>query len=138
MENSKRGNIPMQEKPNLINSKDRQRRYQIPIGICFVLNGGTIDWKSAKKRTIVMYSIEAEHIAASKAAMEVFGTKHCQRKYHYIREVMKMGEIVINKVHTDDTVADPFTKPMSLTKHNQHAMGIGLRPASSLMSDLCF
>ncbi|GKC92258.1 hypothetical protein Tco_1157700, partial [Tanacetum coccineum] len=101
-------------------------------GYVFVLNGGTIDWKSAKKRTIAMYSIEAEHIAASKAAMEVFGAKHCQRKYHYNREVMKMGEIVINKVHTDDTVADPFTKPMSLTKHNQHAIGIGLRPASSL------
>nr|GEW04543.1 hypothetical protein [Tanacetum cinerariifolium] len=35
--------------------------------------------------------------------------------------------IVLNKVHTYDNVADPFTKPMSFTKHNQHVMGIGLR-----------
>ncbi|GKD77928.1 hypothetical protein Tco_1340549 [Tanacetum coccineum] len=61
------------------------------------------------------------------------GARHYQRKYHYIREVIEMGEIVLNKVHTDDNVADPFTKPMSLTKHYEHASGIGLRPVNSLM-----
>ncbi|GJS61590.1 hypothetical protein Tco_0656374 [Tanacetum coccineum] len=40
--------------------------------------------------------------------------KHFQRKYHYIREVIQRDEIVVKKVHTDDNVADPFTKPMPL------------------------
>nr|GEW84799.1 hypothetical protein [Tanacetum cinerariifolium] len=40
------------------------------MGYVFVLNGGAMDWKSAKKITIAMYSIEAEYIAAAKASME--------------------------------------------------------------------
>ncbi|GJR38204.1 retrotransposon protein, putative, ty1-copia subclass [Tanacetum coccineum] len=40
------------------------------------------------------------------------GARHFQRKYHYIREVIQRGEIVLKKVHTNDNVAGPFTKPM--------------------------
>ncbi|GJU09999.1 hypothetical protein Tco_1132395 [Tanacetum coccineum] len=40
------------------------------------------------------------------------GAKHFQRKYHYIREVIQESEIVLKKVHTDDNVADQFTKSM--------------------------
>ncbi|GJS16905.1 hypothetical protein Tco_0411377 [Tanacetum coccineum] len=36
----------------------------------FVLNGGTVDWKSSKKSTTAMSATEAEYIAASEAAME--------------------------------------------------------------------
>ncbi|GKE20674.1 hypothetical protein Tco_1432186 [Tanacetum coccineum] len=50
--------------------------------------------------------------------------RHFQRKYHYIREVIQRGEIVLKKVHTDDDVADPFTKLMSFSKHFEHAMKI--------------
>nr|GFA44006.1 hypothetical protein [Tanacetum cinerariifolium] len=61
------------------------------------------------------------------------GARHLQRKYHYIREVIQEGEIVLKKVHTDDNVADLFTKPMLFNKHFEHAMAIGIVPASSLM-----
>ncbi|GKG13259.1 hypothetical protein Tco_0350219, partial [Tanacetum coccineum] len=43
------------------------------------------------------------------------GARNFQRKYHYIREVIQEREIVLNKVHTDDNVADHFTKPMPFT-----------------------
>ncbi|GKA56959.1 retrotransposon protein, putative, ty1-copia subclass [Tanacetum coccineum] len=39
-------------------------------GYVFVLNGGVVDWKSAKQSTTAMSSIEAEYIAAAKASME--------------------------------------------------------------------
>nr|GEW74026.1 hypothetical protein [Tanacetum cinerariifolium] len=61
------------------------------------------------------------------------GSRHFQRKYHYIREVIQEAEIVIKKVYTDDNVADPFTKLMPLSKYFEHAMAIGIVPASSLM-----
>ncbi|GJU07318.1 hypothetical protein Tco_1123748 [Tanacetum coccineum] len=142
-------------------------------GYVFVLNGGAVDWKSAKQSTTAMYFTEAEYIAAAEASMEVVwmrkfidglkdvipsnkrpmemlcdnepalaiagdprilkGAIHFQRKYHYIREVIQRGEIVLKKVHTDDNVADPFTKPMPLNKHFEHAMAIGIVLASSLM-----
>ncbi|GKG08213.1 hypothetical protein Tco_0334045 [Tanacetum coccineum] len=61
------------------------------------------------------------------------GARNFQRKYHYIREVIQEGEIILKKVHTDDNVVDPFTKPTSFNKHFEHAMTIGIVPASSLM-----
>ncbi|GJT05927.1 retrotransposon protein, putative, ty1-copia subclass [Tanacetum coccineum] len=61
------------------------------------------------------------------------GARHFQRKYHYIYEVIQEREIVLKKVHTDDNVADPFTKLMSFNKHYEHAMAIGIVPARSLM-----
>ncbi|GJU02815.1 hypothetical protein Tco_1113153 [Tanacetum coccineum] len=61
------------------------------------------------------------------------GARHYQRKYHYICEVIQDGEIILKKVHTDDNVAYPFTKPMPYTKHFEHAMMIGVRLTSSLL-----
>ncbi|GJT09525.1 retrotransposon protein, putative, ty1-copia subclass [Tanacetum coccineum] len=120
-------------------------------GYVSVLNGGSIDWKSAKESTTVMSSTEAEYIAAAEASMEAMlcdnepalaiasdlgilkGARHFQREYHYIREVIQEGEISLKKVHTDDYIADPFTKPTQFSKHFEHAMAIGIVPASSLM-----
>nr|GEV03498.1 hypothetical protein [Tanacetum cinerariifolium] len=61
------------------------------------------------------------------------GAKHYHRRYHYVRESIALGEIRFLKVHTDDNLADPFTKALSSTKLTQHAMSIGLRLASSFM-----
>nr|GEU53525.1 hypothetical protein [Tanacetum cinerariifolium] len=49
---------------------DVARRHQISDRICFVLNEGTVDWKSFKQSTTVMSATEAEYIAASEATME--------------------------------------------------------------------
>ncbi|GJS84420.1 zf-CCHC domain-containing protein [Tanacetum coccineum] len=61
------------------------------------------------------------------------GAKHFQRKYHYIREVVQEGETDFKKVHTDDNVTDPFTKPMPFNKHFEHTMAIVIVLASSLI-----
>ncbi|GKD04301.1 hypothetical protein Tco_1179275 [Tanacetum coccineum] len=61
------------------------------------------------------------------------GARHFQRKYHYVRECIKTGEIDIVKVHTDENLADPFTKALAGPKLTRHARSMGLRPASSFM-----
>nr|GEY00017.1 hypothetical protein [Tanacetum cinerariifolium] len=61
------------------------------------------------------------------------GAKHFKRKYHYVRECIETGEIDILKVHTDDNLADPFTKALAGPKLIRHARSMGLRPASSFM-----
>ncbi|GJW67678.1 putative reverse transcriptase domain-containing protein [Tanacetum coccineum] len=63
------------------------------------------------------------------------GAKHFRRKYHFIREVIQEGDIQILKVHTDNNLVDPLTKPMPCTKHVEHARSIGLRPAGSFIVD---
>ncbi|GKC36866.1 hypothetical protein Tco_1049250 [Tanacetum coccineum] len=61
------------------------------------------------------------------------GAKHYHRRYHYVRECIELGEINLLKVHTDDNLADPFTKALPKGKLTQHARSIGLRLASSFM-----
>ncbi|GJR56431.1 hypothetical protein Tco_1406952 [Tanacetum coccineum] len=40
------------------------------------------------------------------------GARHYHRRYHYVRECIELGEINLLKVHTDDNLADPFTKTL--------------------------
>ena len=63
------------------------------------------------------------------------GTRHFLRKHRYIREQVRIGEINILKVHTDDKLADPFTNALPREKLTEHANGIRLGLASSFMHD---
>ncbi|GJS67135.1 retrotransposon protein, putative, ty1-copia subclass [Tanacetum coccineum] len=75
-----------------------------------------------------------EHALAIASDPEILmEARHFQRKYHYIHEVIQEGKIILKKVHRDDNVANPFTKSMPFSKHSEHAMAIGIIPASSLM-----
>nr|GEV54021.1 hypothetical protein [Tanacetum cinerariifolium] len=112
------------------------------IGYVFILNGGTVDWKSSKQSTTAMSTMATEYIAASKAAMEAVwirklqvlkGAKHYHRRYHYLCESIKIGEIKFLKVNKDDNLADPFMKDLSKGKLTQYARSMGLRLTSSFM-----
>ena len=48
-------------------------------------------------------------------------TKHIEIRYHHGRQHIEDKKIVVNKVHTDDNLADLFTKPMAAEKHNRLA-----------------
>ncbi|GKA54729.1 retrotransposon protein, putative, ty1-copia subclass [Tanacetum coccineum] len=141
-------------------------------GYVFVLNGGVVDWKSAKQSIFATSSAEAEYIAAYDASKEAVwvrkfiyglgvvpiieepinmycdntgaiaianesaitkGARHFRGKVHYLREVIEYGDIKLEKVHTDDNLADPFTKALAFPKHSEHTRNIGMLPASSLM-----
>ena len=57
-------------------------------------------------------------------------SKHVLRKYHLIREIIQRNEIVIEKIPSEDNVADPLTKAMPQDKHESHTRAIGLRTQS--------
>ncbi|GJT90344.1 zinc finger, CCHC-type containing protein [Tanacetum coccineum] len=61
------------------------------------------------------------------------GARHFHAKVHYLREVIKYGDIKLEKVHIDDNLDDPFTKALAFPKHSEHTRNIGMLPASSLM-----
>ncbi|GKC93066.1 retrotransposon protein, putative, ty1-copia subclass [Tanacetum coccineum] len=141
-------------------------------GYVFILNGGVVDWKSAKKSIFATSSVEAEYIAAFVASKEsiwvrkfIFGlsvvpiieeplsmycdntraitianesgitkgARHIHAKVYYLCEVIKYGDVKLEKVHTDDNLVDPFTKALAFLKHSEHTNNIGMLPASSLM-----
>nr|GEX41991.1 putative retrotransposon protein [Tanacetum cinerariifolium] len=140
-------------------------------GYVFILNGGAVDWKSAKQSIFATSSVEAEYIAAFDASKETIlvrkfisglgvvptieepismycdntgaiatanesgitkSARHFRAKVHYLREVIEFGDIKLEKVHTDDNLADPFRKALAFPKHSKHTKNIGMLPTSSL------
>nr|GEV51059.1 zinc finger, CCHC-type [Tanacetum cinerariifolium] len=62
------------------------------------------------------------------------GARHFHAKVHYLRKVIEYGDVKLEKVHTYDNLADPFTKALVFLKHSEHTKSIGMLPASSLMT----
>ncbi|GJR60998.1 hypothetical protein Tco_1503160, partial [Tanacetum coccineum] len=110
-------------------------------GYVFVLNDGAMrkfinglgNVVPSNKRPIEMLCDNEPTITIANDAGILKGSRYFQRKYYYIREVIQERENVLKKVHTNDNVVDPFTKPMPFNKHFEQAMEIGIVPASSLM-----
>nr|GEW73492.1 hypothetical protein [Tanacetum cinerariifolium] len=112
-------------------------------------HNGDIHWSTVKnilkylKNTKDMFLVYGEPISkycdntgAIAIANESGITKGARRfraKVHYIREVIEYGNIKLEKVHTYDNLADPFTKALAFPKHSEHTRNIGMLPASSLM-----
>ncbi|GJR41777.1 retrotransposon protein, putative, ty1-copia subclass [Tanacetum coccineum] len=61
------------------------------------------------------------------------GARHFRAKVHYLRETIEMGDVKIEKVDTDENLAEPFTKALAFPKHSELTKKIGMIPASSLM-----
>ncbi|GJS53489.1 retrotransposon protein, putative, ty1-copia subclass [Tanacetum coccineum] len=153
MDNSKRSHIPMQERLDLNKTQGASTPEEVkhmqnvpyawdplyrddiksPTRYVFILNEGAMDWKSSKHSTTAMSATEAEYIDASEAAMKAKGARHYHRRYHYVRECIELDEINLLKVHTDDNLADPFTKALPKGKPTKHARSIGLCLPSSFM-----
>ena len=52
-------------------------------------------------------------IAQAKEPRSHQRSKHILRRFHLIREIVERGDVEIRKVHTDNNVADPLTKPLA-------------------------
>ncbi|GJS18444.1 retrotransposon protein, putative, ty1-copia subclass [Tanacetum coccineum] len=111
---------------------------------CYTDAGYLTDADDLKSQTGYVFVLngEAEYIAAFDASKEAvwvrkfisgLGARHFRAKVHYLREVIEFGDIKLEKVHTDDNLADPFTKALAFPKHSELTRNIGMLPASSFM-----
>jgi hypothetical protein len=66
-------------------------------------------------------------VALTKEPKDHGKTRHIKRKYHYVRHRVEDGDIIVSRISSEDNPADPFTKALSKTKHDTHAINIGLR-----------
>ena len=71
-------------------------------------------------------------VALTKEPKDHGRSKHILRKYHYIQDRVEDGEVIVNRVSSQENPADPFTKPMTRAKHDEHARAIGLRANEDL------
>nr|GEU91780.1 copia protein [Tanacetum cinerariifolium] len=82
---------------------------------------------------ISMYCDNTGAIAIANESGITEGARHFRAKVHYLCEVIEYGDVKLEKVHTYDNLADPFTKALAFLKHSEHTRNIEMLPASSLM-----
>nr|GEV59596.1 hypothetical protein [Tanacetum cinerariifolium] len=80
-----------------------------------------------------MYCDNTGSIAIANESGITKGARHFRAKVHYLREVIEYGDVKLEKVHTDDNLANPFTKALAFPKHSERTRNIEMLPASSLM-----
>nr|GEU48087.1 zinc finger, CCHC-type [Tanacetum cinerariifolium] len=86
---------------------------------------------------ISMYCDNTGPIAIANKSGITKGARYFYCKVHYLCEVIEYGDVKLKKVHTDDNLADPFTKALAFLKHSKHTRNIGMLPASSLICSWC-
>ncbi|GJT43094.1 hypothetical protein Tco_0951809 [Tanacetum coccineum] len=142
-------------------SRNTKDMFLVYGGYVFVLNGGAVDWKSAKQIIFATSSAKAEYITAFDASKEAVWVRkfisrlgvvptiekpinmYCDNTgaiaianesgIHYLRKVIEFGDIKLEKLHIYDNLADPFTKALAFPKHSELTRNIGMLPASSLI-----
>ena len=59
-------------------------------------------------------------------------TKHIDLRYHFIREAVEDGKIIVNYIPTNENVSDIFTKPLARPKFAKFVEMLGLRKLDKL------
>ena len=54
-------------------------------------------------------------------------SKHIEVKYHFIRDTVARGEVIMKHISTRSMVTDPLTKPLSRNVFQSHVGSMGLR-----------
>ena len=65
-------------------------------------------------------------IAQAKEPISHQRSKHILRRFHLIHEIIEIGDVKICRVHIDDNVVNPLTKPLPQSKHDSHTRSIGI------------
>ena len=76
---------------------------------------------------MVIYCDNNGAIANAREPRSHKNSKHIKCRFNSIRDYVKDGDIKICKVHTDLNVANPLTKALPRTKHDQHQNFMGVR-----------
>ncbi|GJX77885.1 retrotransposon protein, putative, ty1-copia subclass [Tanacetum coccineum] len=66
-------------------------------------------------------------VALTKEPKDHGKSKHIDRKYHFVRSKVAEGHVIVKDIRSEDNPADPFTKALAKSKHDEHAWSIGLK-----------
>ena len=66
-------------------------------------------------------------IAQAKEPRSHQKSKHVLRRFHLIREIITGGDVVVERVPSEDNIADPLTKPLSHFVFERHRGLMGIR-----------
>jgi hypothetical protein len=73
---------------------------------------------SSFKGTIGIYCDNQSAVHLIKYRMYHEKTKHIDIRYHFVRDVISEGELIVKKIGTKSNSADMLTKPLPIVKFN--------------------
>ena len=79
---------------------------------------------------IPLYCDNNGAIALAKEPRSHQKSKHIERRFHIIRELVGKGDVLVQKVASAENVADPLTKALTQLQLDRHLEKIGLRYCS--------
>jgi len=82
-----------------------------------------VDNLGLKQDITVVYYDNQSVIHLSKNQMYHERTKHIDVHYHFLREIIWQGNIIVKKIGTSDNATDMLTKPIPISKF-QHCLDI--------------
>ena len=82
---------------------------------------------------MILYCDNSGAVANSKEPRSHKRSKHIERKYHLIRDIVERGDVSVQKISTHDNIADPFTKTLSIRVFEGHLEGLGIKDCTSLL-----
>ena len=66
-------------------------------------------------------------IAQAKEPRSHQRSKHVLRRHHLIREIIGRNDVKIERIPTDQNIADPLTKTLPQKKYESHVLAYGMR-----------
>ena len=76
---------------------------------------------------VVVYCDNNGAIAQAKEPRSHQRSKHIMRHYHLIREIIDRGDIRVERVASEENVADPLTKPLTQKVFERHLEKMDLK-----------
>ena len=82
---------------------------------------------------MTLYCDNSGAVANSKEPRSHKRSKHIERRYYLIREIVARGDVEVKQISTHDNIANPFTKTLSIRVFEKHLEGLGIKDCSSLL-----
>ena len=78
------------------------------------------------EEAVTLYSNSTATLAYAKDPKYHGKSKHIEIKYHFIRDMVAQGEVVMKHISTRSMVADPLIKPIARDVFQSHVGSMGL------------
>ena len=77
--------------------------------------------------SITLFCHNSGAVAQSKDPRNHKKGKYIERKYHIIQDIVARGDVVVAKIASANSLADPFTKTLPQRTFESHLEGMGVR-----------
>ncbi|CAN4084658.1 unnamed protein product [Withania somnifera] len=76
---------------------------------------------------LMIYCDNSGAVANSKKPRSHKRSKHIERKYHLIQDIVQREDVVVAKIALENNLVDPFTKALPKKPFYKHVEGMGVK-----------